>query len=81
MSVVEASRQPFDASHSTLLARGAYTHGDEVVIENACSAGFDLHLHYTRARAEFAFAGAPPLVTGSRPECCGRVFTCSPVRC
>ena len=58
--VVEASRQPFDASHSTLLARGAYTHGDEVVIENACSAGFDLHLHYTRARAEFAFRWRPP---------------------
>jgi hypothetical protein len=58
--VVEASGQPFDTSHSTLLARGAHKHKGEVVIENACSAGFDLHLHCTAVRAEFTFRWRPP---------------------
>ena len=58
--VVEASRQPFDTRHSTLLARGAFKQGGEVVVENACSAGFDLHLQCTPTRAEFTVRWRPP---------------------
>jgi hypothetical protein len=58
--VVEASREAFDTRHSTLLARGAFKHEGAVVIENACSAGFDLHVQCTPTRAEFTFRWRPP---------------------
>jgi hypothetical protein len=41
---VERSRQPFPTAGWRLLARGAFARGSEVVCENVCSSGFDLHL-------------------------------------
>jgi hypothetical protein len=42
--VVERSREPFSTARSRVLARGVFAGGGDVVIENACSSGFDLQL-------------------------------------
>jgi hypothetical protein len=58
--IVEAERQPFPTAGWRLLARGARHKRREVVVENACTAGFDLHLSCTAQRAEFSYRWRPP---------------------
>jgi hypothetical protein len=57
---VESTGSAFDTSGWELLTRGAWRRKDEVVVENACTAGFDLHLRWTSAAAEFTYRWRPP---------------------
>lgn len=57
---VEADRRPFSTRGWELLTRGAWCRGGEVVIENACTAGFDLHLSGTGEIPAFTFRRRPP---------------------
>jgi hypothetical protein len=57
---VEATRRPFDTRGWALLTRGAWVRDGEVVMQNACTSGFDLHLNATAERAEFRFRWRPP---------------------
>ena len=58
---VESTNRPFHTSAWEPLTRGAWTHQHEVVIEDACSSGFDLHLRGTPDHAEFTFRWRPPI--------------------
>jgi hypothetical protein len=57
---VEADRRPFPTRGWDMLTRGAWQRGGEVVVENACTAGFDLHLRCSDEIAEFTFRWRPP---------------------
>ena len=57
---VEAEQRPFDTTGWELLARGAWRRGGEVVLENVCTAGFDLHLGRRGAAFEFTYRWRPP---------------------
>jgi hypothetical protein len=57
--VVERSRQPFSTARCRLLSRGVFAGGGDVVIENACSSGFDLNLHAGES-PEFTARWRPP---------------------
>jgi hypothetical protein len=56
---VEASRQPFDMRGYRPLTRGAWHRGREVIVENACTAGFDLHVA-GGPRPELTYRWRPP---------------------
>src|SRR5919201_3153939 len=58
---VEAQRRPFDTRGWQLLTRGAWRRDGEVVIENACTAGFDVHFRQRRDCAQFTYRWRPPL--------------------
>jgi hypothetical protein len=57
---VEANRRPFPTRGWTMLTRGAWRRGGDVVVENACTAGFDLHLRCTDEVAHFTLRWRPP---------------------
>lgn len=57
---VESDRAAFDTRGWDLLARGAWLRKGELVIENACTAGFDLHLRCTPEHAVFTYRWRPP---------------------
>jgi hypothetical protein len=57
---VEADRQPFETEGWQLLARGAWRRRGEVVLENACTSGFDLHLSCGDGPPEFTYRWRPP---------------------
>jgi hypothetical protein len=59
--VVEADRRPFPTRGWEMLTRGAWRRSGEVVVENACTAGFDLHLRGGQDSAEFTFRWRPPV--------------------
>jgi hypothetical protein len=58
---VESSSQAFDTRSWEPLTRGAWKQQSEVVIEDACSSGFDVRLLGTRAVTEFTFRWRPRL--------------------
>ena len=58
---VEASTRAFETGSWEPLTRGAWKNGNEVVMENACSSGFDVRLFATREVAEFNFRWRPQL--------------------
>jgi hypothetical protein len=58
--VVESGNTPFRSSGWEPLTRGAWRQGQEVVVENACTSGFDLMLRCTPGRPEFTFRWRPP---------------------
>jgi len=58
--VVEAASRPFDTRGWQLLTRGAWRGGDEVVVENACTSGFDLHVAPGAERPRFTYRWRPP---------------------
>jgi hypothetical protein len=57
---VDAERRAFETRGWELLARGAWRRGGEVVVENVCTAGFDLHLNCVNRRPEFTYRWRPP---------------------
>jgi hypothetical protein len=57
---VEADQHRFDTSGWPLLTRGAWHRDGDVVVENVCTAGFDLHLACTPDAAEFTYRWRPP---------------------
>ncbi len=58
---VESTNRPFGTSAWEPLTRGAWRLRDEVVIEDACSSGFDLRVSGRPDHAEFTFRWRPPL--------------------
>ncbi|MEP6978347.1 MAG: hypothetical protein ABI948_09870 [Thermoleophilia bacterium] len=58
---VESSREGFDTQGWELLARGAWRRNGEVVVQNACTAGFDLHVSCSSGHAEFTYRWRPPV--------------------
>lgn len=57
---VEANRGRFETRGWEQLTRGAWRRDGEVVLEDACTAGFDLYLRCTPDRAEFTYRWRPP---------------------
>jgi hypothetical protein len=57
---VESSRERFETRGWELLTRGAWRRPGEVIVENACTAGFDLHVRCSAGRAEFTYRWRPP---------------------
>jgi hypothetical protein len=57
---VESTGSAFDTRGWEVLTRGAWRRQREVVVENTCTAGFDLHLRCTSGAAEFTYRWRPP---------------------
>ena len=57
---VEAGRHAFPTDGWEVLTRGAWRRAGEVVVEDACTAGFDLHVRCTPECAEFTYRWRPP---------------------
>lgn len=57
---VESTREPFDTRGWEPASRGVWRRGEEVVVENACTAGFDLHLACHEGRPTFTYRWRPP---------------------
>jgi hypothetical protein len=57
---VEAGHEAFPTRGWELLARGAWRRGGELVLENVCTAGFDLHLSHRDERPSFTYRWRPP---------------------
>lgn len=57
---VESDRRAFQTDGWQLLTRGAWGRGGEVVVEDVCTAGFDLHLRCAPDLAEFTYRWRPP---------------------
>ena len=60
---VESARSAFETRGWNLLGRGAWQRDGEVVLENACTSGFDLQLRCTSGRR-----GASPIVGDRLPR-------------
>jgi hypothetical protein len=58
---VEADRRPFETRGWDFIARGAWRRNGEVIVENACTAGFDVHLKCSPERSEFTYRWRPPV--------------------
>lgn len=58
---VEAEGRPFDINGWELLTRGAWRRNGELVVADACTAGFDLHVSCTPEGADFRYRWRPPL--------------------
>lgn len=58
---VEADRRAFPTGGWELLTRHAWRRSGELVMENACTAGFDLHLRCAPDGAHFTFRWRPPM--------------------
>lgn len=56
---VEATRQPFDTRGWRPVTRGAWQRDGETVVQNACTAGFDLHVR-SAPRPELTYRWRPP---------------------
>ncbi|MFI5282284.1 MAG: hypothetical protein ACHQ0J_04050 [Candidatus Dormibacterales bacterium] len=56
---VEATSRAFDIDGWEPLTRGAWRQRDEVVMEDVCSSGFDLHLRCTPDDMEFTYRWRP----------------------
>lgn len=67
---VEAERGPFDLNGWDPLTRSAWARGRDVVIENACTAGFDVHVTIQGGIPIFTFRWRPP----ARDRVAGRVL-------
>jgi hypothetical protein len=57
---VEREREPFRTRGWEPLTRGAWRRQAEVVVENACTSGFDLHVCCTDQQATFTCRWRPP---------------------
>jgi hypothetical protein len=57
---VQANRSAFATAGWEYLTRGAWRRHRELLIENACTSGFDLHVRWATDRAEFTYRWRPP---------------------
>jgi len=57
---IESDRRPFATDGWEPLTRGAWARGGEVVLENACTTGFDLRLECSAEQASFTYRWRPP---------------------
>lgn len=58
---IESRREPFHLDGWERLTRGVWSRGGEVVIEDVCTSGFDLHLCCSGSTAQFSFRWRPPV--------------------
>jgi hypothetical protein len=58
---IDSRKSAFDTASWEPLTRGAWRFRDEVVVEDVCTTGFDLHLRCTPDDAEFTFRWRPQL--------------------
>jgi hypothetical protein len=58
---VESDRRGFETRGWEPLTRGAWRRDAEVVLEDVCTTGFDLHLRCTPERAQFTYRWRPPV--------------------
>jgi len=56
---IEATSRPFSVAGLTPLTRGAWSHADEVVVEDACGSGFDVRLNLSSGCPEFTYRWRP----------------------
>lgn len=64
---IEATRRPFSVAGLAPLTRGAWSRGDELVVEDACGSGFDLHVRLQGGHPEFTYRWRPrPTRYGAR---------------
>src|SRR5712692_620284 len=56
---IEATSRPFSVAGLTPLTRGAWSHADEVVVEDACGSGFDVRLDLSSGCPEFTYRWRP----------------------
>ena len=57
---IDAGQQPFDVTGWPLLSRGVWSRDGQVVVENVCTSGFDLHVGPTSRNSEFTYRWRPP---------------------
>jgi hypothetical protein len=57
---VEAEQRPFVDTSWDFVARGVFRREGEVVVENACTSGFDIRLEPTPERFVFSYRWRPP---------------------
>jgi hypothetical protein len=57
---VEAEQRPFAETSWEFVARGVFRRDREVVVENACTSGFDIRLEPTAERLVFTYRWRPP---------------------
>lgn len=57
---VEADRAPFSTDGWTILGRDARHRGGDVVVVNACTTGFDLHVRCTPRSVDLTYRWRPP---------------------
>ena len=57
---VEADRRPFPGTGWRYLSRGVWERRGEVVLEDVCTTGFDLHAEATADQATFTYRWRPP---------------------
>jgi hypothetical protein len=57
---VESQRHPFETRGWKPLTRGAWEREGEVLMEDVCTAGFDLRVRCTPERTEFTYRWRPP---------------------
>jgi hypothetical protein len=67
---VEGDRRPFAVDGWELVARGVRRRGREMVVENVCTSGFDLHLNCAEGPPTFTYRWRPP----SRDRAAARVL-------
>ena len=58
---VEGSSQPFDTRSWEPLTRGAWCREGEVVVENACTTGFDVRVRCSEGHTSFHYRWRPPV--------------------
>jgi hypothetical protein len=58
---IDPARGAFDTRSWRCLARGAWHRDGEVVLENVCTSGFDLHVACNPAGPEFTYRWRPPV--------------------
>jgi hypothetical protein len=58
---VEASGRPFETLAWRPLTRGAWRSGEETVLENVCTSGFDLHVDAAEGEPRFTYRWRPPV--------------------
>ena len=57
---VDSARSPFETRGWNPLGRGAWQRDGDIVLENACTSGFDLRLTCSPDRAELTYRWRPP---------------------
>jgi hypothetical protein len=64
---IEATRRPFSITGLSQLTRGAWSRDEELVVEDTCGSGFDLHVRLQGGRPEFTYRWRPrPTRSGAR---------------
>jgi hypothetical protein len=72
---IESKKGAFDTSSWEPLTRGAWRFRDEVVVEDVCSTGFDLHVRCTPDDVEFTFRWRPQLTARAAAQLLRTRFT------